>query len=103
MDYDNRAHPRFATSQRGRLLSLDGRCNYNCVIADVSEGGARVRTGDFGLVPNRVYLSIGNGSEFFDCDVRWRRDGQLGLRFTDIVSSSTRKKLIALCALQPVT
>ena len=89
--------------REGDFLSLDGRCNYNCVIADVSEGGARVRTGDFGLVPNRVYLSIGNGSEFFDCDVRWRRDGQIGLRFTDIVSSSTRKKLIALCALQPVT
>jgi hypothetical protein len=73
------------------------------VIVDVSEGGARVRTPDFGLIPNRVYLLVRVGSNFFDCDVRWRRDGQVGLSFTDIVSSLTRKKLIALCALQPST
>ena len=91
MDYDNRAQSSVCDVQRGNFLSLDGRCNYDCVIADVSEGGARVRPGDFGLVPNRVYLSIGNGSEFFDCDVHWRRDGRIGLRLHRYRLVSTRR------------
>ena len=98
---DNRAHPRFEARLKGRLLSLDGRCNYNCLVVDVSEGGARAATSEFGLVPNRVFLILATNSDMFDCDVRWRRDGEVGLRFIDIVSRSTRSALLRLCAVEP--
>ena len=34
---NNRAHPRFPARLDGRLLSLDGHCNFKCVVMDVSE------------------------------------------------------------------
>jgi hypothetical protein len=94
---EKRAHPRMPTVERGRLLSLDGRCNYDCAIVDVSEGGARIRVREIGLVPSRVYLYVTSSSEIFDCEVRWRGDGEVGLRFSDVVLSSTRRRLLALC------
>jgi hypothetical protein len=98
---DNRAHPRVETRLKGRLLSLDGRCNYNCVVIDVSEGGARVSTAEFGLVPTGVFLFLANSGDIFECDVRWRREGQVGLAFIDGVPRSMRKALLDLCRVEP--
>ncbi len=102
MTYDNRAHPRLETCLKGRLLSLDGRCNYNCVVLDVSEGGASVTTAEFGLVPTRVFLCLAQSTNIFECDVRWRREGQVGLCFIDGVPRSMRKALLNLCAMEPI-
>ena len=90
---NKRAHPRFATRLEGRLLSLDGLCNYACVITDVSESGARVR--------NRVFLFQAKSSDIFKCDVMWRRLGEVGLRLIDSAGRTSRKTLLALCALEP--
>ena len=98
---NKRAHPRFATRLEGRLLSLDGLCNYACVITDVSESGARVRTAESGLVPNRVFLFQAKSSDIFECDVMWRRPGEVGLRLIDSAGRTSRKTLLALCALEP--
>jgi hypothetical protein len=95
---DNRAHPRFAARLAGRLLSLDGRCNFECTILDASEGGARASTPEFGLIPTRVFLSLTKTGEIFECEVRWRRDGELGLRFIDSAAREDRKALLRLCA-----
>lgn len=99
---DNRAHPRFAARLKARLLSLDGRCNYNCVVIDASEGGARVTTAEFGLVPTRVFLILARSDDIFECDVQWRREGEVGLRFIDGVPRPTRKALLHLCAVEPI-
>jgi hypothetical protein len=98
---DNRAHPRIPTRLAGRLLSLDGRCNCRCIVADVSEGGARVRPHDYDLAPARVFLCLIDSGQFFECEVRWRRDGEIGLRFIDTVPSSVRRDLLKLCARAP--
>jgi hypothetical protein len=86
----------------GRLLSLDGRCNYTCVITDVSEGGACVRTVEFGLVPSRVFLFVAKNADIFECDVMWRHAGEVGLRLIDTAGRSSRKTLLGLCLLEPV-
>ena len=99
---DDRAHPRVETRSKGRLLSLDGRCNYNCVVLDVSEGGARVSAIEFALVPTRVFLLLVKSGDTFECDVRWRREGQVGLAFIDSVPRSMRKALLDLCRVEPI-
>ncbi len=101
MSNEKRAHPRFETRVNGRLLSLDGRCNFDCTIIDISEGGVRAMTDKFGLLPNRVFLFMASSGDFRECNVRWRRDGEAGLRFVDVVSHSMRKELLRLCARQP--
>ena len=102
MVYDNRAHPRVEARLKGRLLSLDGHCNYNCLVADVSEGGARVRTADTYTIPARVFLFLAKSGDIFECDVKWRRDGEVGLAFIDGVPRSMRKALLNLCALEAI-
>ena len=99
---DKRVHPRFEARLKGRLLSLDGHCNYNCTVTDVSEGGARVSTLEFGLVPARVFLVLVKSGDIFECDIRWRREGELGLRFIDGIPRSMRKALLNLCAVEPI-
>src|SRR5262245_50290583 len=88
---NNRAHPRLKADLKARLLSLDGRCNYNCMVVDVSEGGARVASAHVALIPSRVFLAVAD--DILECDVRWRRDGQLGLQFIDDVSRLKRAAL----------
>ena len=99
---NNRAHPRFPTKLHGRLLSLDGRCNYTCTITDVSESGARVGTPECEHVPDRVFLFLGKSGDVFECEVRWRRGDELGLRIIDSPARTNRKTLLALCDLEPI-
>jgi hypothetical protein len=98
---NKRAHTRFPTRLEGRLLSLDGLCNYACIITDVSEVGARVRTAESGLVPSRVFLFEAKSCDIFECDVMWRRPGEVGLRLIDSAGRASRKTLLALCSLEP--
>jgi len=94
---NNRADTRFQARLEGRLLSLDGHCNYKCVVIDVSEGGARASTAEWGLVPNKVFLFLAETGDIFECDLRWRREGEVGLCFIDSVGRSRRKALLTLC------
>jgi hypothetical protein len=100
---DNRAHPRIETRLKGRLLTLDGRCNCSCMVADVSVGGARVRPHGHDVVPARVFLFLAESGQLLECDVRWRQKGEIGLSFIDAVPFSQRKELLKLCARAPAT
>ena len=99
---NNRAHPRFQTRLTGRLLSLDGRCNYTCAITDVSEGGAKVGTPEWRVIPDKIYLCVVKTGDVFECDVRWRRDGEIGMRIIDSPARASRRALLALCLLEPI-
>jgi PilZ domain len=99
---DNRAHPRIPTRLSGRLLSRDGRCNMSCTLKDVSEGGACVSAMDLGVVPRHLYLYVEKSGDMFECEVRWRRADEMGLRFIDFPGPNDRHALLRLCALSPV-
>ena len=94
---DNRAHPRFETSLDGRLLSTGGGCNLPCTIADLSEGGARVRTRHGAFVPDHVFLLVNQTGDILECEQRWARDNEIGLLFVDRPGRACRKALIAMC------
>ena len=100
MTADNRAHPRFTTSLKGRLLSIDGRCNFACTILDLSEGGARINTREHVLVPSRIFLHVATTGAIFDCEVRWSRANEIGFRFLDSPGKVCRKALLNLCQRQ---
>ena len=99
---DSRAHPRIPTRLKGRLLSIDGRCNLNCIVIDLSEGGARVTTANYDLVPSHPFLLIEKTSDIFECEVRWRRADGVGLSFVDSPGRVCRKALLELCRAEPV-
>ena len=62
--------------------------------------GHPVRTAEFGLVPV-ASSSSKPGQRYFRCDVMWRRPGEVGLRLIDSAGRTSRKTLLALCALEP--
>ena len=93
---DSRAHPRQHSRLEGRLLTLDGRCNFRCIVVDVSEGGARV-SGVGALLPGKVFLFISKTSDMFECEIRWCKEHEIGLRFIDSAPRSQRKALLSLC------
>lgn len=96
MQINSRAHPRQRSRLEGRLLTLDGRCNFRCVVVDVSEGGARV-SGVSELLPGKVFLFISMTSDIFECEIRWCRKNEIGLRFIDCAPRAQRKALLSLC------
>jgi hypothetical protein len=57
-----------------------------------------VSVDQFALVPTKVFLLLVKSGDTFECDVRWRREGQIGLAFIDGVPRSMRKALLDLCA-----
>ena len=95
---DNRAHVRVPTSLDGRLLTTNGRCNLYCNITDLSAGGARVRTRHGAYVPRRVFLLVIQTGEIVDCEQRWARENEVGLRFIDRPGKACRQALLDLLA-----
>jgi hypothetical protein len=91
---DNRAFPRFEVRIRGKLMWGDGACGKDCVIYDLSEDGARVVTPVLTDIPDTVDLFEGKTGNIFECNVRWRRNEQIGLQFVDVCSRVKRRALI---------
>ena len=53
----------------------------SCVLVDISRTGARLRIPDGVIVPDRFRLTVEAMSIDTHCEVRWRRAGELGVRF----------------------
>jgi hypothetical protein len=94
---DKRASPRHKVSFTGKLLSADLSLCVNCVVEDLSVGGAQVRVPVRETVPDRIYLWQSKTGGFFECDVRWRKPGLMGLHFIDIASRQKSRALIERC------
>jgi hypothetical protein len=88
-----RAFARFEVRIRGKLMWADGAF-HDCLIYDLSEDGARVDTTVLTDVPDRVDLFEGKTGNIFECCVRWRKVGQIGLQFVDVCNRSKRRSLI---------
>lgn len=94
MVQDSRAHPRISTRLKGRLLSIDGRYNLACTVIDLSEGGARVNTAHYSLLPSEIFLLIEKTCDIFECQVRWLRSVEIGLSFIDSPGRICRNALL---------
>jgi hypothetical protein len=88
-----RTSPRHQVKIEGKIMSPDMSCFFDCVIKDLSEGGAQVWTPGTSALPTRVYLWQDRTKTLFECEVRWRKLNLMGLRFLD---ASYRAKARAL-------
>ena len=77
-----RAHKRQPVQRKAWLVDhVTGRL-FLCVMSDVSDGGARLELPP-GMNPPQIFaLSLTEtGKVLRFCEVRWRRDGAVGVRF----------------------
>jgi hypothetical protein len=58
------------------------RC-VDCVIRDISEGGALVTVRGEAAVPARVYLWQATAEAMVECEVRWNKLNLIGLKFLE--------------------
>jgi len=81
---DRRKFVRRRTLKGGRLAYDNGSQTTDCLIRDLSEGGAKIQVADVHRIPSELVLSFGDGRGSRPCFVRWRRGDALGIEFTDV-------------------
>lgn len=82
---NRRKFPRAHVLRRARIVFRRGNCSMDCVVLDLSEGGARLRASDWLALPDKFELRIENGP-VRDAEVRFRSAEMAGVRFVDAVA-----------------
>jgi hypothetical protein len=75
--------PRQQVAIDAKILSPDLAGCIDCVVKDVSDGGALVGLPEDQDLPDRVYLWQAEAGQTIACEVRWRKPQLAGLRFID--------------------
>lgn len=78
---NKRRSRRVAWNEPGKIISLTGEFMLDCLIIDISAGGARIAVGLEEAVPDYFRLHITAEALSPKCRVRWRRGNELGLEF----------------------
>jgi PilZ domain len=75
-----RKHKRTAWNRPGVIFSLTGEHIIDCLVKDISAGGARLWVSVEEVVPD--YFRLDYGAKLQPkCSVRWRRATEIGIRF----------------------
>ena len=64
----------------------------NCVVRDINESGAKLRFEEGAFVPEKFALCIPIDGTKRDCEVKWRRDLDMGVVFVSEVEEESRTR-----------
>ena len=78
-----RAFVRQHVDAAAKLFAPDMATCIQCVVKDISQGGALVAIRGEVSVPDRVYLWQDETETMVECEVRWRKLNLVGLKFID--------------------
>ena len=79
---DKRAAARLRTIKGARLVLPGSAAAYSCIMRNLSDTGAMVELPSTVGVPHNVVLETTDGGIRRDCEVIWRTETRLGLKFT---------------------
>lgn len=77
---ERRKFERYRALLGGRIFYNNGQSSLDCILRDISEGGSRIKVENSIAVPEKFHLVLNDGRNF-DCQVRWRKVGLLGVSF----------------------
>ena len=81
-----------------KIAAPDMSSCVDCVMMDISEGGALVSAGrNAAAIPDRVYLWQSKTGTVFECEVRWRKLNLIGLKFIDCARGAKVRAVIDRC------
>jgi hypothetical protein len=64
------------------LIVAEGQSIRQCIVVDVSDGGAKLMVRNIESLPSRFKLMWSHAENTgFDCEVRWRDPGAVGVEF----------------------
>ena len=64
----------------GKIVYNNNSCVMNCVVLNMSDGGAKLRPADIVHCPGEFALRM-PGQRARDCEVVWRKQDVIGVRF----------------------
>ena len=76
---EKRASRRVRTVVTGRIVFNQGRSGVDCIVRDMSAGGARLRMVRPTVVPNAFDLVIPLKETSYPASVRWRAGNEIGV------------------------
>jgi hypothetical protein len=79
---ERRKHPRHKSLLQGRLAFNNGRSSIDCLIRDMSDGGARLSFASPVTLPEVAELQIPSKHENHPVHVRWGNGDEYGVTFT---------------------
>ena len=82
METTERRAVRRRVLKSGTIAYNDRFSTLSCTVRDLSEGGARLRADNPLFVPSQFELLIEQDGFEAECEVVWRVDKDLGVRFT---------------------
>jgi hypothetical protein len=83
---EKRQHPRSHVLRRARIVLGRGYSTLDCVVLDLSTGGAKLKVDEWLGLPERFELRIENGPRR-EAEVRFRDMKLTGIRFVDDIAA----------------
>ncbi len=83
---DSRSDRRVRTLLKARLIFDDGLRSVECLVRDLSEGGARLQVGSSAVLPDRFDLYMPKKHETRHARLKWRTSEEIGIAFDDVKS-----------------
>ncbi|MFQ5773844.1 MAG: response regulator [Kiloniellaceae bacterium] len=77
-----RQHARVKTLKSGQVIYQNANCVTDCLILNLSDGGAAIQLVDFIRLPETFLLKAQYGP-MYRCEVCWRHGNKLGVRFVN--------------------
>ena len=81
---EHRVKPRLRALKAGRLILPGGYSTFDCMIRNLSEGGAKITLESTVPIPEHFDLKFEDGTTH-SCRVCWRNPKELGVEFMDVV------------------
>jgi hypothetical protein len=86
MSDDRRSSLRHHVLRRARIVLRRGYSTIDCVVLDLSAGGARIRVGEWMPLPPSFELRLEDGPSR-EAEVRFRKRDAIGVRFIDAAAA----------------
>lgn len=80
MSHERRKYPRSHVLRRGQIVYRNGYGAMDCVLLDLSAGGAQIRVENWLTLPQRFEVRIAGGPRYL-AEVRHRNLERTGVRF----------------------
>lgn len=78
---EKRGAPRLRALKGARLILANHASTFQCTVRNISQTGMLVEMPSTLTIPSRVRVRLDDGSPERMCDVIWRTETRLGLRF----------------------
>ena len=87
-NYENRrSFRRMRTLKKGRIVFSGGYSVFDCLVRNISNGGAMLQVGGLGI-PSHFELIMDATVPRHPCTVRWRSQDAVGVSFDDVLEAA---------------